>query len=134
MNRPKLHAAARLFALTVLFAGLAALPARAQDPLKAAPDMYRLLFENDRVRVMEVTFEKGEKIAPHSHPDHTIYVLDAGKLDIHVGDKVTHADVAAGQVMFVPAETHWAVNVGDTKLRLLVTELKEPAKAAPAAK
>ena len=32
-------------------------PAFSQDPLKVAPGMYKLLFENERVRVMEVTLQ-----------------------------------------------------------------------------
>lgn len=112
-------------------------PVRAQDPLKVAPNMYKLLFENERVRVMEVTFKPGEKIAEHSHPDHYVYVLSAGKLKITAGETVTDADLAVGQVLWIPAETHWAVNTGTTEVKALVTELKEPAPkpmAPPATK
>ena len=51
----------------------------AEDPLAVAPKMYKRLFENERVRVMEVTFEPGDKIAKHSHPDHFVTVLEPGK-------------------------------------------------------
>ena len=47
----------------------------------------------------------------------------------------SHIDVAnlsAGQVLWIPAETHWAENTGKTKVRLLVNELKEPMTATPA--
>jgi beta-alanine degradation protein BauB len=100
----------------------------AQDPLKAAPDMYRLLWENERVRVMEVTFKPGQKIAEHSHPDHFVYVLEAGTLEIHKpAGPVSNATVKVGDVLWIPAETHWAVNTGSTTVRLVVNELKEPA-------
>ncbi len=108
-----------------------AAPALAQDPLKAAPTMYKLVFENERVRVMEVTFKVGEKIAPHSHPDHFAYILEAGKLKISKPDGTGgELDGKVGDVVWIPAETHSGQNVGTTTMRILVVELKEPAKAA----
>jgi quercetin dioxygenase-like cupin family protein len=119
--------------VTALISSLAPMPVHAQDPLKVAPTMYKLLFENDRVRVMEVTFKPGETIAPHSHPDHFVYVVTGGKIKITAGDQVTDGDLTPGQVLWIGAETHSAVNTGSTEIRLAVTELKEPA-GTPAAK
>ena len=99
----------------------------AADPLVVAPDMYKLKFENERVRVMEVTFQPGQKIAEHSHPDHFVYVIEGGKIQLsHPDGSSMDLDVKVGDIMWVNAETHWAVNTGDTVVRLLVTELKEP--------
>lgn len=124
--------ASLMLALVISF--LVMQPVRAQDPLKVAPNMYKLVFENERVRVMEVSFKPGERIAEHSHPDHFAYVLSPGKLKITAGEKVTEADLTVGQLLWIPAETHWAVNAGTTDVRVLVTELKEPAMPAkPAA-
>jgi beta-alanine degradation protein BauB len=110
-----------------LISVLALQTAAAQDPLKVAPDMYKLLLENDRVRVMEVVFKPGSKIAKHSHPDHFVYVAEAGKLTLHKGEGAkSDADLKIGDVMWIPAETHWAENIGTTQVRLIVTELKEP--------
>jgi quercetin dioxygenase-like cupin family protein len=110
--------------------GMPAIQARAQDPLKTAPEMYRLLQENDRVRVMEVDFKPGAKFAQHSHPDHMVYAITAGKLRIsHPTGEPAEVEFKAGDVVWIPAETHWAENIGKTELRLLVTELKEPAPA-----
>jgi quercetin dioxygenase-like cupin family protein len=119
-------------AMSAAILSLAQVPASAQDPLKVAPGMYKLIFENDRVRVMEVTFKPGERVAEHSHPDHFVYVLTGGKIKITAGEKVTEADVTPGQVLWIPAEKHWAVNVGNTEVRLVVTELKDPVKGAAA--
>lgn len=127
-----------LKAIAFLVALSAVRMAWADDPLKVAPDMYKLVFENERVRVMEVTFNPGQKIAKHSHPDHYIYVVEPGTLTISKPDgSTTVAQLTTGQVIWIPAETHWAENTGATKVRLLVNELKEPApkaKAKPKAK
>ncbi|MBI4115378.1 MAG: hypothetical protein HY447_02260 [Candidatus Omnitrophica bacterium] len=79
--------------------------ASAQDPLELAPDIYTLLFENERVRVADVSFQPGEKIAMHSHPDHFVYVLSPSKLRLGYADG-TSKDI-------------------DTEFHALVVELKE---------
>ena len=117
--------------LSAALTALGATTAVAQDPIKVAPDMYKMVFENDRVRVLEVTFAPGGKIDKHSHPDHFAYVLTPGKLRIHKPNaEPSEADLTVGQVLWIPAETHWAENAGETELRVLVTELKEPVPQA----
>jgi len=126
-----------LLATVALLAALVLAPrvTFAQDPVKIAPEMYKLNWENDRVRVLDLTVPPGAKIPKHSHPDHFAYVLTPGKLRIMKdGAEPMEAEVTAGQVLWIAAETHWAENIGETELRIVVTELKEPApkkKAAP---
>jgi quercetin dioxygenase-like cupin family protein len=107
---------------------LAASATLAQDPLKVAPDRYRSLLENERVRVMEVVIKPGEKVATHSHPDHLGYVLAGEKLTITGADgKAMEHSLKPGDVLWIKAETHSGVNSGKTDVRVLVVELKEPA-------
>ncbi|MGH7900575.1 MAG: hypothetical protein ACRENZ_02445, partial [Thermodesulfobacteriota bacterium] len=42
--------------------------AMAQDVMKVAPEHYKMLLENDQVRVLEVRIKPGEKEAMHTHP------------------------------------------------------------------
>lgn len=99
----------------------------APDPLAAAPDMYKLLFENEKVRVMEVDFQPGQKIASHTHPnEHAVTVLKPGTLTIFKEDGTSSVnDLKMDQVVWLPAETHWAQNTGKTEVKLLVTEIKK---------
>lgn len=122
-------------ALSVALLSVAAVGAAwAQDPVKVAPNIYTLLFENERVRVCDIKFEAGEKIVSHSHPDHFLYVMSAGTLKISHPDG-TSAEFAGtpGQVAWIPAETHWAENVGKTEFHAIVVELKETPSATPKA-
>jgi beta-alanine degradation protein BauB len=97
----------------------------AQDPLAVAPQLYKKLFENERVRVLEVTLKPGEKISKHSHPDHFVTVLEPGRIKISKPDgNSEQLDLVKEQVLWIPAETHWGENTGSTTLRLLVSELK----------
>jgi quercetin dioxygenase-like cupin family protein len=67
---------------TIVFLGTAFVLAAktvfaAGDPLAVGPEIYKLKFENERVRVMDITFAPGAKIDMHTHPDH-ITVITQG--------------------------------------------------------
>ena len=112
-----------IFVLTLLL--MVPQMVRAADPLKVAPDMYSLLFENDQVRVMKVVFKPGQKIAEHSHPDHYVVVSHPGKLKITKKDGTsTDVELKTNEVLWIPAETHWAQNTGTTEVELIVNEMK----------
>ena len=123
----------RIAASLLFLAGLCALtaaPAAAQDPAKVAPEAYKCTFENERVRVCEVTAKPGAKIPTHSHPDHFAYVISPGKMRITKADgTATEADFTPGAVIWIPAETHRGENIGATEIKVVVVELKEPAPA-----
>ena len=96
-----------------------------QDPLTAAGHMYKKKLENEKVRVMEVTFKSGQSIPWHSHPDHMAYALTRGTLTIYRPDgKSQTAKVKPGDVLWIPAEKHRAKNIGKTTLRLVIVEVK----------
>lgn len=117
---------------------LTATSAWAQDPVKVGPNIYKTLFENERVRVCQATFKPGDTMAMHSHPDHFVYVKSGGKLQVGTPDgKSQDLDLKAGDVLWLPAQTHKGKNIGTTDVVLIVNELKEPAPkpaATPATK
>jgi beta-alanine degradation protein BauB len=43
------------------------------DPARTDPDRYHVMFENDRVRVLEHLDVPGGKTQPHRHPDSVLY-------------------------------------------------------------
>lgn len=110
----------------VLLALTAAPQAWAQDPAVVATDIYKCTFENEHTRLCEVTFKPGAKIAPHSHPDHLVYVLQPGKLRITDDGtgKSDDVDFTMGQAVWLPAVTHHAENLGGAELKALVIEFK----------
>jgi hypothetical protein len=42
---------------------------------QAAPEVAKVLFENDRVRVVELNVKKGTKIGMHTHPAYFAYAV-----------------------------------------------------------
>ena len=99
----------------------------AQDPITLAPKNYKkVLLENDNVRVLNFEMAPKEVIPWHTHPDHVIYALSGGKIEItDKGKDPVTMDVKAGDVVYIPAVTHMARNIGTTTIKLVITELKK---------
>jgi quercetin dioxygenase-like cupin family protein len=119
------HPLSRLVLFTMVSLVVAA-TATAQDPLKVGPNIYKKVLENERVRMLEVTFAPGDSIGMHAHPDHAVYAVTGGKLRVTTSDGKTEvADLKAGDPIWFPAVIHGAKNIGTTTLKLVVLELKE---------
>jgi beta-alanine degradation protein BauB len=99
------------------------------DPAKVAADVYKMVMENDRVRVFEVGFKPGQKAVMHGHPDHLVYVLADYTLNLMFPDgKSQEVALKTGQAFWMGAGPHAAQNIGKTEGHALVVELKEPKK------
>jgi hypothetical protein len=86
--------------------GSAAVP-KPLDPLAVAPHIYKLEFENDRVRVLKQTIRSGETQSLHAHPDRVmVYLQTCAWLedDGAGGERMEQFDF--GEVVWAPAETH----------------------------
>ncbi|HKP82408.1 MAG TPA: hypothetical protein VJT69_10325 [Pyrinomonadaceae bacterium] len=99
---------------------------RTQDPLVVNSKTIALKLENPRVRVLEATLKPGDKEQTHSHPAYLIYVIEGGKFRNHATDgTVTDGEFKTGDVIYREPVTHWAENIGDTTIRLVLVELKK---------
>lgn len=123
----------------LLIAGLAGLTtqiddAQAQDPAKVMPCAYRVALENDQLRVLEFTGRPGMGICGqgmHSHPAHLTIVLTDWQGVATTPDGVSkNRERKLGDVFWSEAETHKVENTGKANSRVLIVELKTPAKKA----
>src|SRR5437773_2560937 len=55
-------------------------PAGTRDPVKLAPDIYKVALENDVVRVLDIRLPAGGHAPMHSHPNYIAYAITPGKL------------------------------------------------------
>src|SRR3712207_486696 len=97
------------------------------DPVQSNPDHYRVIFENDRVRVLEYTDSPGDRTTPHEHPDSVMVTLSSFRRRLHHGDAQRDVELQAGRVGWVPAQRHHGENIGDTDSHSIFVELKEGA-------
>jgi hypothetical protein len=97
----------------------------AEDMAKVAPHNTKVLFENDRVRVLETRTKPGEKLAMHSHPPRVNYFLNPLQERItYAGKPAKDYSWKAGEVAFSEAVKLEVVNIGTTEGHNIVIELK----------
>ncbi len=100
-------------------------PVFSADPLEVAPKLYKKLFENDQVRVMDLRIPPGENVPEHSHPNHFVYAMSDATLQITKDGTGQVVQPKEGQVLWLEAQTHSTTNTGSTEFHALVVELKE---------
>ena len=96
------------------------------DPTETDPDKYRVVFENERVRVLEYRDKPGDRTSPHRHPDSVMYTLSGFERRLIRGDQSRDVQMAPGRVNWLAAQEHSGENVGSTETHALFVELKEP--------
>lgn len=97
------------------------------DPVQTNPDLYHVLFENERVRVLEYVDEPGDRTAPHEHPDSVMVTLSSFERRLWSGDREVELQLPAFQVRWLDAQEHSGMNIGASSTHALFIELKEPA-------
>jgi quercetin dioxygenase-like cupin family protein len=99
------------------------LPAAADDPTVTDPDHYKVVLENDRVRVLRYHDRPGEKTHPHRHPDSVLYALSPFKRRLTFPDGTTRdLSLDAGTTLWIPAQGHIGENIGTTDSEALLVE------------
>lgn len=105
----------RLFVFVLVMCAFTSF-ALAQDPLKAAPNNYKLELENDWIKVVRVHYGAKEKIAAHNHTETAsayVYLNDSGPVVFK------HINTSYGAV------TRPAVKAGSFRLYKSVSEIHE---------
>jgi beta-alanine degradation protein BauB len=94
-------------AVFIAIAAIGASPSYAIDFVEAAPKQAKVLVDNDKVRIIEVTLQKGDKIPMHTHPDSVVHVIKGGRVKWTLADgKTMESKAKDGDTMFRPAVTH----------------------------
>lgn len=100
----------------------------AQDAVASDPRSFRVLLENDRVRVLEYKSGPGFGVCGvgmHYHPERVTVSLTGAKVRMTSKEgKAVVRDIPQGHVFFSPAETHATENIGGFGTRTYIIELK----------
>ena len=102
----------------------------AQDAASVAPKNFKVLQENEQVRVVQDTLAPGETEAMHTHPAGWYYVTMPGTMKVTYADgKTTTWNAKAGEQAWMDAEpAHTSENVGKTTIQYVLVEVKSKAK------
>jgi beta-alanine degradation protein BauB len=128
-KRNRIQALGRRQAMALLAAFGVAPEALAQDARTTDPRSFRVVLENDRVRVLEYQSRPGLGVCGHGmhyHPAHVTISLTGAKLrKIEPGSKPMMVEIPPGHVFFQEAETHSAEVIGGAGTRTYIVELKD---------
>lgn len=110
--------------------------ARAQgaDPVPVSLDRYRVLVDNNDVRVVEYVLQPGQRDEWHTRPATISYNMSGGTLRITRADGTSViADERQGTTQLMNTSgRHFTTNIGRTPVRIVLTEVKNAVAAAPA--
>lgn len=95
------------------------------DPVEVSPDLYHVVFENERVRVLEYIDHPGDKTGTHSHPDSVMVPLSTFRRRLASGGREVEVEMAQFQARWLDAQEHSGANIGDTTTHAIFVELKE---------
>ena len=100
--------------------------AHGQDAAKASPRNFKVLLENEYVRVIQDTLRPGEKEALHSHPAGWYYVTMPGTMKVtYSSGKTVIWKAKAGEQAWMNAEApHTSENIGSTTIQYALVEVK----------
>ena len=96
------------------------------DPTRTDPENYKVILENERVRVLRYHDVPGTKTHLHHHPASVLYALSTFDRRLTFGDGKTQERVLHdGDVVWLPAQDHMGANIGTTPTEVLLVEMKD---------
>ncbi len=94
------------------------------DAVSAAPDHYKVIEENDRVRILEFKGKKGDKTAMHTHPDVVAVSLSDTRVEFGMANgESMEVALPGGAAMFNPSFEH-TTSVLSEDSHVILIELK----------
>ncbi len=96
------------------------------DGLKASAANFKLLLENEHIRVLEYTLKPGEKDTPHTHPAKSTYVVSGGKIKVYLenGEELIFDEKAGTANWADYIGKHFVENIGTSTVKIVLTEIK----------
>ena len=95
------------------------------DAVTVAPHLYKVLLENDRVRVLEVRAQPGVKSAMHTHPNYVVVAISDGKYRFTSPDgKNIEIGLKPGWAGFFGPVEHTTEIIGTSEGHIILIELK----------
>jgi quercetin dioxygenase-like cupin family protein len=103
----------------------------AQDPVVVDSTHYKVVFENEQVRVLRITYGPNEESVMHDHPAGVaVYLKDLhGQFTLADGSSVEN-EGKAGDAVWTEAGPHLPRNLSDQPFELILVELKGPSPVA----
>jgi hypothetical protein len=87
--------------------------------------MYKVVLENDRVRVLDARGKPGDRSEMHAHPAGVAITLSGATVRVTLaGGQTVEREFTTDEVRFMEPIEHAGEIVGPGELRVLIVELK----------
>ncbi len=118
----------RTLKLMLALVPLAAGTALAQDPVVVDSAHYKVVFENEHVRVLRITYGPMEKSVMHGHPAGVAVFMTDAQFRFALPDgQTTEAAGKAGDTIWAVAGPHLPQNLLDRPAQVILVEMKAAA-------
>ena len=98
----------------------------AEDAVTADPEHYKVEFENDRVRVIRITYGPGERSVMHEHgPGVVVFLNDSHFRFTFPDGTAPEIEGTANVAQWADAEEHLPENLRNTPAEVIYVELKD---------
>ena len=95
------------------------------DPIVADPKHYRVLFENEKVRILKISYGPFEQGNMHGHPDCVLVTLTEMNATFSYPDgKTEEVDVLGKVAAFMPNTNHAGLVRTATRFEGILVEIK----------
>jgi quercetin dioxygenase-like cupin family protein len=96
------------------------------DGIEVSPKNFKILLENEFVRIVEYSLKPGEKDNWHTHPPKSGYVVSGGTLKIYPekGEAFVSDEKVGNTFWSDYVGKHYDENIGNTTVTIVLTEIK----------
>lgn len=99
----------------------------AMDPLTVGAAFSKKLGDTLNMKLYEVAIKPGDSVAIHTHPDHSFYVLQGGKIEVTFqGQGKIIMDLKPGMGWIGGPVTDFGKNIGNTTIKWVETDVYRP--------
>ena len=100
----------------------------AMDPVKVEANVISHVFADTLgVKLYELIIKPGDSVALHSHPDHLVYVVDGGMVELKNKEgKTTPTEFKTGMGVMTGPDIHSGKNTGTTTIKMVVADIYRP--------
>ena len=100
----------------------------AMEPLTVGAQFSKKLGDTLGIKMYEFTVKPGDSWGLHAHPDHTVYVLEGGKMALYmnVTGKQDTMTFPTGMALISGPLSDSGRNVGNTTIKMLIADIYRP--------
>ena len=98
------------------------------EPVTVGAKFVKLLRDTMNVKMYEFTVKPGESWALHTHPNHTVYTLQGGKMALYMREAGRQDTLTfpTGMALVSGPLSDSGKNIGNTTIKMLVTDIYRP--------